>query len=286
MKNHDRHDPRLVALRPKEQAPRAEITPIVEGPTATLRIYDPIDSWGDWFGVSAKEVAKALDDIGGDVTEIRLHINSPGGEVFEAIAIANQLRNHPARVVAIVDGIAASAASFIAALADEVVMAPHSELMIHDAWGRAVGDAADMRWMADQLDRLSNNIASMYAGKAGGTVEEWREVMRAEAWYSAEEAVEAGLADRVDDTDEDVDAKARHDLSYFQFAGRAEAPAPPPAPSATPTAEAVDEVTPDPVGDAEDAAAAASEDNGAFEERLARLRSMARHHIPTTSQED
>ena len=285
MKIHDRRDPRLLALRKSEPA-RAEVKPSVDGATATIRLYEPIDSWGDPWGVSAKEFADALDELPADVSEIRLHVNSPGGEVFEAIAIANLLRAHSAKVVAIVDGIAASAASFIAALADETVMAPHSELMIHDAWGRAVGDAADMRWMADQLDRLSNNIASMYASKAGGTVEAWREVMREEAWYSAAEAVEAGLADRLDEDDTDADAKALHDLSIFQFAGRAEAPAPPTAPSTTEAAAAAEVVIPDVAGDAEGAAAAAPEDNKAMQDRLERLRSKARHHIPAKSKED
>jgi hypothetical protein len=83
-----------------------------------------------------------------DTSEIRLHINSPGGEVYEGLAILNQLRNHPARRVAVIDGLAASAASFIATGADEVVMGQNTQLMIHDAWGLCVGAAIDMRDMA------------------------------------------------------------------------------------------------------------------------------------------
>lgn len=203
---------------------------------ATLRLYDPVDSWGGEWGVSAKEFATALDELPDTVEEIRLHINSPGGEVFEGIAVLNALRSHDARVVAVVDGLAASAASFIACGADEVVMARNSEMMIHDAWGLCVGNAEDMRTLAEDLDRLSDNIASVYAEKAGGKVSDWRAAMSRETWYSAEEAVAAGLADRVDTKDA---AKNTFDLSIFTFAGRNAAPEPqaqPPA--AAPSAEA------------------------------------------------
>ncbi|WP_369070027.1 head maturation protease, ClpP-related [Kineococcus terrestris] len=193
--------------------------------TARVDLYDEIG----YFGVSARDFARDLQALE-DVDTIELHVSSPGGDVFDGIAITNALRQHPARVVATVDGLAASAASFIVAgSADEVVMARNSELMIHDAWGMAIGNAADMRKLADDLDRISNNIASMYADKAGGTVADWRDVMLAETWFSAEEAVEAGLADRVEtkrEDDEDAPAKAAFDLSVFAHAGRAHAPAP------------------------------------------------------------
>lgn len=196
--------------------PRAELMG-VEGDTAgqvKLYLYDPIDSWGGYWGVSAREFVQALAELPDTTNEIRLHINSPGGEVYEAIAINNALKNHPARVVAVVDGLAASAASFIAAGADETVMGQNTELMIHDAWGIAIGPAEDMRYMADRLDGLSNNIAGMYQRKAGGTVDDWRATMVAEKWYSADEAVAAGLADRVegDQADDAAQARARFDL--------------------------------------------------------------------------
>lgn len=213
-------------LRALHQTVRAEAPSAdVDGATATIRLYDPIDSWGDIWGVSAKDFTAALDDLPDDVEEIRLHVNSPGGDVFDGIAILNALRAHAARVVAVVDGIAASAASFVAAGADELVMARNSELMIHDAWGLCVGNAADMVAMAEMLDHTSDNIASIYAEKSGTDVAEWRAAMSAETWYSAEEAVAAGLADRVD-TKKSADAKNRFDLSVFTYAGRDAAPAP------------------------------------------------------------
>jgi ATP-dependent protease ClpP protease subunit len=196
---------------------------------ATLRIYDPIDSWGGDWGISAKEFVNALDAIG-DVGEIQLQINSPGGEVFEALAIMNVLRAHPARVVARVDGLAASAASFIAASADELVMQPNSELMIHDGWGICVGNAADMHQTGDLLDHLSDNIASVYAEKSGGKVEDWRQLMLAETWFSADEAVTSGLADRIyragDTAPSDPPADQFDLAGLFQHAGRADAPPP------------------------------------------------------------
>lgn len=228
--------------------PREKTTVRAEAPTvgnrepgvAVLRLYDPIDSWGEFWGVSAKEFAQVLDDLGEDVTTIRLHINSPGGEVWDGLAILNALRQHPARVQVVVDGIAASAASFIAMAGDEVLMAPNSELMIHDAWGLCMGNAADMQRTADYLAHESDNIAQAYAGRAGGTAAEWRELMREETWFTAEEAVTAGLADRVlDGTPEAAtEAKARFDLSMYAHAGRSQAPAPTKTPASASAAVA------------------------------------------------
>jgi len=198
-----------------------------EAGVATVRLYDPIDSWGGYWGVSAQEFLATLDQLG-DATQIRLHINSPGGEVHEAIAILNALRQHQARVTAIVDGLAASAASFIACGANELVMSQNTELMIHDAWSIEIGPAAAMHKMGDRLDQVSNNVASIYAKKSGKSTEECRAVMLAETWYSAQEAVDAGLADSVDTGTGSAgdDAQNRWDLSIYQHAGREKAPDP------------------------------------------------------------
>ena len=229
---------RLAALATQDrETVRAEVKVAGDDATAVIRLYDSIDSWGGSWGVSAKEFADALDELPESVTEIRLHINSPGGEVFEAVAILNLLRNHAARVVAVVDGLAASSASFIACGADELIMGQNSELMIHSPWALCVGDAEDMRAMATLLDSTESNIASIYARKAGGSIEDWRATMHKETWLSAEEAVEAGLADSVqglEDDDEGGAPRNRWDLSIFNFSGRAEAPAPK-IPSGEPT---------------------------------------------------
>jgi ATP-dependent protease ClpP protease subunit len=192
--------------RPSNSAP----TVVVKDTTATIRLYDPIDDYGGWWGMSAAEMADAVDELPSKVTDIRLLINSPGGDVFDGMAIMNVLSAHPARVTAVVQGLAASAASFIAVGVDELVMNPGSMLMIHDASTGVYGWASDMREVADLLDKISDNIASMYARKAGGENTDWRDLMRAETWYTADEAVTAGLADRVQATSE-ADAPADAD---------------------------------------------------------------------------
>jgi ATP-dependent protease ClpP protease subunit len=162
--------------------------------TAQLHIYGAIG--GYWGDVAASDIVPALRATVADT--INVYINSPGGDVYDGIAIRNALRQHSARIVVTVDGLAASAASFIAVAGDEVIMGSNAELMIHDAWTIAIGNAEDFRLVAGDLDRISQNIATMYADKAGGTADEYRALMKAETWYSADDAVAAGLADRVD----------------------------------------------------------------------------------------
>lgn len=203
-----------------------------------ILLYDEI-GYDPWFGtgVAAKTIVETLNDSTGDV---HLRINSPGGDVFEGIAMMNALRRYDGKVTAFVDGLAASAASIVAMGADEVVMSRQSELMIHDAWGIAIGNAEDMDTMAADLNRASDNLAAAYSDKAGGPVSQWRKAMRAETWYSDKEAVSAGLADRVEQSKTASDkAKARFNLSLFAYAGRAEAPAPfiPAEPETTETKE-------------------------------------------------
>lgn len=230
----------MQALQTTERVPiRAERpdAKTSESGVVTLRLYEPLDSYGGFWGVSAKEFAAAVDDIPQDTTEIRLLINSPGGEVWEGLSVLNMLRAHPAKIVAIVEGIAASSASFIATGADELHMMKNSELFVHNAWGLCVGNSADMSKMATDLTHEDRNIASIYAAKAGGTVDDWLTAMGDETWYSAEEAVSAGLADRVVDSKDDgaaSKAKARFDLSVFNHSGRIAARQKPPAEPADP----------------------------------------------------
>jgi ATP-dependent protease ClpP protease subunit len=212
---------------------------------ATMRLYGPI--YNGWMGISASVVATALKEIG-DAEEIRVRINSPGGDVAEAMAILNMLRANGAKVVAVVDGIAASSGSFLAAGCEETVMSPGTQMMVHDASGICLGQSKDMVKMAQALDSFSNSIASVYAGVTGGTTEEWRAVMVEETWYTADEAVEAGLANDVRvvkdsgktetpdaEGSEDIEdrVKARYDLSIFNYAGRDQAPPPHSPPSAS-----------------------------------------------------
>lgn len=242
--------PLLTFSRAAEAVAATTRTAPVEQPssTATLRIYGPIDSWGGWWGVSAKEVAQALDLLG-DADRIVVRVNSPGGESSEGRAIVNLLRAHSAEIITVVDGGAYSAASYIAACGDDTVMSPGSTMMIHDTSTYLYGNAEAMRKAADVLDVLSNSGAELYAEIAGGTVEEWRDRQRAETWYSAASAVEAGLMKRVaivpdagpaetagDDGPEAVDpsdvedrARASYDLSLFEKAPKGLSPKPPTA---------------------------------------------------------
>lgn len=190
------------------------------GEPTSVYIYDEVG----YFGVTAADFVKEVSSIG---NAIELHVNSPGGDVFDGIAIYNVLKNHPHGVTTYVDGLAASAASFIAMAGGQVVIERNAQMMIHEAHGLCIGNAADARELADLLDKSSDNIADIYAQKAGGIVEDWRAAMRAETWYSAQEAVDAGLADRVGSEPAET-AQNTWDLSIFAYSGREAAPPPVP----------------------------------------------------------
>ena len=174
--------------------------------------------------ITAAEVIGKLGEINGDVT---VRVNSYGGDSFEGVAVMNALRHHDGQVTAVIDGVAASAASIIAVGgADRLVMRPGSELMIHDAWTFADGNAADLTKVAGDLERTSQSMAEIYADKGGGEPDVWRDMMRAETWFSAQEAVDAGLADAVEDgrtAEKPVLAKSG---PRFAYAGRERAPKP------------------------------------------------------------
>lgn len=167
------------------------------GPTTDIYLYDAIGEWG----VTAQDFVNALRGV---VTgTITMYVNCEGGEVFDGLAIYEALRRHPANITAFIDGIAASAASFVVMAANRVVMAEHAKMMIHDAHGGVLGNARDMRSMADLLDALSDTIADIYAEKSGRTRDDWRAAMQAAeggpdgTWYDARAAVKAKLADEM-----------------------------------------------------------------------------------------
>ena len=191
------------------------------GEPAALYIFDEINPM---WGIGAQQVVDELNGI--DASQIDVHINSPGGNVFDGIAIMNALRNHKANITVKVDGLAASIASVIAMAGDEIVMSLGSQMMVHNPSGFAMGDAKTMRELADTLDKSRSSIASIYADRAGGTVDAWGTAMDAETWYTAQEAVDAGLADKLDDSSQAEDIAAKFDLSIFNHAGRSEAPDP------------------------------------------------------------
>jgi ATP-dependent protease ClpP protease subunit len=174
---------------------KARISNATAGEPTRVDVYDDIGE-GGWFseGLTAKSFANTLSGVSG---ALEVHINSGGGDVFDGLAIKNALEAHSGPVTTVVDGIAASIASVIAMAGTERVMMPGSMLMIHDALSFAGGNAAELTKMAQTLDEVSDNLAGVYARAAGGMPEQWRAAMKEETWYTADQAVEAGLATRV-----------------------------------------------------------------------------------------
>jgi len=165
--------------------------------TAEVWIYDEIGEsfWGE--GVSAKTFNKELSEI--TAPNIDLHIHSPGGMFFEGQAMHAAISRHPAKVTTIVDGLAASAASLVALAGDEVVMADGAYMMIHNAWSLAMGNASDLRDSADLLDKIDQTQQNTYQRKSGQALSAIQDAMAEETWFTASEAVEFGLADRVEE---------------------------------------------------------------------------------------
>lgn len=205
--------------------------------TTTVYIYEEIGE--DWFGEGLTAKAFVKDFAAISTPQIELRVNSPGGSVFDAHAIYNAIERHPANVTAYVDGMALSAASFIVQAADERVMAANALMMIHSAWGISMGNARDMREMADILEKTDGTIVGIYAERSGRSEDEMRALMEAETWMTAAEAVEAGLADEVGG---EMKVAASFDLSRFKHPPRASAPedeAEPVVPDAAPEPEPV-----------------------------------------------
>ena len=166
-----------------------------KGDNAEIMLYDSI---GGFFGISAKQFGADLKALGNPKV-INLRVNSDGGDVFDGRAIYTQLAQHPARVVAQVDGIAASIASLICMAADEIRMADGSFMMIHNAWGMSVGNAGEMRRMADLLDSVDGTIQETYAARTKQPLADIRKMCNAETWMTAKEAVDKNFADVLDE---------------------------------------------------------------------------------------
>jgi ATP-dependent protease ClpP protease subunit len=168
-----------------------------EAGEAELTIFGPI-SGQVWFGdeVSLAAVKEALDQVR-SAPKIRVLLNSPGGEATEGVAIYNLLGQVRDRLTVEVMGIAASAASVIALAGKELIMGEGSYLMIHEPWGITVGPADEHTKTAEVLQKMAGNFADIYTGHSGLSREDALAAMKAETWYTAAEAVEAGFADEV-----------------------------------------------------------------------------------------
>jgi len=165
---------------------------------AEIWIYEQIgeDFWSGG-GVTAKKFQEELAGI--KAKQIDLHINSPGGQVFEGVTIYNLLKQHDATITTYIDGLAASIASVIALAGDKVVMAENALYMIHNPTGMVWGPAAEMRKMADVLDKIRSTMSTVYTGKTGKTEDEINGLLDAETWMTAAEAKEAGFVDEIAD---------------------------------------------------------------------------------------
>jgi len=161
--------------------------------TATIYIYDEISSWG----ITASQFVKDLNVV--KAKSISLRLNSPGGNVFDGMAIYNALKNHPAKITTEVDGLAASIASIIAMAGEEINIAENAFFMIHNAWALAIGSSGEMSKMAETLDKIDTQMEKVYAKRTGQDQARIRQMMADETWMNAEEAKEFGFADRIGD---------------------------------------------------------------------------------------
>lgn len=181
----------------------------------TITMYDPIGyDWWTGDGVTAKRVSAALRSIGDN--DVTVKINSPGGDVFEGLAIYNLLREHKGKVTVQILGLAASAASFIAMAGDEVQIARAGFLMIHNSWTGVAGDRNEIREVADFLEQIDGSLADIYAVRTGDKVEEMSRLMDVETWMGGSAAIDAGFADSLltsDATKEDTNAMTPHQVA-------------------------------------------------------------------------
>lgn len=207
----------------EEDVPDEELGegPDSEVDEATLYVYGTIGGW-DFNGeaVTANKMVKAIAGLKATPdSTLHMRFNSPGGDVFEARAIKTAIEQFPGKTIAHVDALAASAASFMMLGADEVEISPGAFVMIHNPWGVGVGNSAEMRRTADLLDGIRDVIAKDYKAKTKIALKTLNEMMDAETWMDADEAVAKGFADRL--MSKPSKAKASHDLSAYRNAPKA-----------------------------------------------------------------
>lgn len=210
---------------------RRESSPIkteIRADGATIYLYDVIDPY---FGIGSEDFNKELAALKG--TKVQLRINSPGGDVFEARAMATAIAQH-GDVHAYIDGLAASAATYIGIAAKTVQIAEGAFFMIHNAWTFAYGNKADLINTADLLDKVDQSIIADYARKTGKSVEEIAAWMNAETWFTAQETVDHGFADSIfkaGDAPEQAQAQNTWNLKAYSNAPKALVEPKPPEPN-------------------------------------------------------
>ena len=165
-----------------------------------LLLYGDIGQYYSWSGISLDGVVSALAGKSADTIEV--FINSYGGDMFESIAIKNYLIRRPEKIITYVDGIAASGGSLIAMAGDEIIMPKDAQLMIHNPWTIAAGNADDFRKLADEMDKANTSIQETYLTHFNDSREKLGELLAAESWLTAEEALAYGLASSIIDAAE------------------------------------------------------------------------------------
>jgi len=173
---------------------------------AEIIIYDVIG----WPFNDAFDLIRSLGGI--KAKNITVRINSPGGDVFDGVAIFNALKEHDARVTTRIEGLAASIASIIALAGDEVQAHKNAMYMIHDPWVLTAGNQYDLREIADLLQKIGGNLLDIYYDKSNIGKRDLKQMMKDETWFTAQEAKDRGLVDTVLDAGS---AKAKFDLSVF-----------------------------------------------------------------------
>lgn len=170
-------------------------------------IYDDIGP--DWMGmVGAKGIVDQLKKFGSDA-DVDVRLNTPGGSVTEGQAIYNAFAMHKGKVRMVIDSLAASMGSYIAMAGDEIEIAENAMIMVHNPWSFAVGDAAEMRKTADVLEKFQNSSTEVYARRSGQKFDKVREMMDAETWMTAQEAVDLGFATSIGQPMKDAQAKVK-----------------------------------------------------------------------------
>lgn len=225
---------KLYADNRKAAARKFEVVAKADTNEVEIFLYDHIVSSEDeaewWGGVAPESFVKAVYAVDKDAT-IHLRINSPGGSVFAARAMEQALRDHKGKVVVHIDGLAASAATFIAMAGEEVIMAKGAMFMIHKAWTGMWGNADDLRKEADLLDKIDGTLAETYASKTGKDLEQVSSWMAEETWFTAAEALEHGFATSIAETDAKASA---WNLSAYDKAPKPQSFAQPPKPEEKP----------------------------------------------------
>jgi ATP-dependent protease ClpP protease subunit len=206
--------------RPDSWGVRVEVENLTTAGLTKMYIYGEIGYWG----VEAMDVVEALRDIAGPV---EVHINSMGGSVWEGLAIYQALREHPHDVNVVIDGLAASAASFIAMAGKTIEIGPAAHMMIHNAAAYCSGDADAFEAQATMLRNCTAAIALLYAKRSGGNTEDFIAAMAAETWYIGQEAVNAGLADSVRGDDETEEPEFPENVTRAPLFNLADLAAPP-----------------------------------------------------------